>query len=39
MKSGCGCGFFVSENIIKKLDLDSHVYNKTNEFECKWIEI
>ena len=39
MKSGCG--FYISENInfIPRKDLDIHLYNRKNEFECKWIEI
>ena len=38
-----GCGFFISTkvNFIPRKDLDKHlyIYNQTNEFECKWIEV
>ena len=39
MKSGCG--FYISDDInyIPRKDLDTHFYNQTNEYSCKWIEV
>ena len=36
-----GCGFYISNDInyIPRKDLDTHFYNQTNEYSCKWIEV